>query len=138
MRDLVRFLLTRMETHPEEFYQDRKTGVKYNWSHQVKDNKKFMTEDEYKAVWSKYSEINLNRTMQEITERLLAPEPRKEEFTQESLVEAVKNSYALAGNPMPSRIALSRTQIELMKQQMKHEVDTYKYATKGRYESSEN
>jgi hypothetical protein len=67
-----------METHPEEFYQDRKTGVKYNWSHQVKDNKKFMTDDEYKAVWSKYSEINLNRTMQEITERLLSPEPTSE------------------------------------------------------------
>jgi hypothetical protein len=78
MRDLVKFLLTRMETHPEEFYQDRKTGVKYNWSHQVKDNKKFMTEDEYKAVWSKYSEINLNRAMQEITERLLSPEPTSE------------------------------------------------------------
>jgi len=78
MRDLVRFLLTRMETHPEEFYQDRKSGVKYNWSHQIKDNKKFMTEDEYKAVWSKYSEINLERSMQEITERLLAPEPESE------------------------------------------------------------
>lgn len=75
MRDLVRFLLTRMETHPEEFYQDRKSGVKYNWSHQIKDNKKFMTEDEYKAVWSKYSEINLERAMQDVTERLLSPEP---------------------------------------------------------------
>jgi hypothetical protein len=62
-----------METHPEEFYQDKKSGVKFNWSHQIKDNKKFMTEDEYKAVWSKYSEINLERSMQEITERLLAP-----------------------------------------------------------------
>jgi hypothetical protein len=68
-----------METHPEEFYQDRKSGVKYNWSHQIKDNKKFMTEDEYKAVWSKYSEINLERSMQEITERLLAPEPEIED-----------------------------------------------------------
>lgn len=73
MRDIVKFLLTRMETHPEEFYQDKKSGVKFNWSHQIKDNKKFMTEDEYKAVWSKYSEINLERSMQEITERLLAP-----------------------------------------------------------------
>jgi flagellar hook-basal body complex protein FliE len=67
-----------METHPEEFYQDRKSGVKFNWSHQIKDNKKFMTEDEYKAVWSKYSEINLERSMQDVTERLLAPEPTSE------------------------------------------------------------
>lgn len=80
MRDIVKFLLTRMETHPEEFYQDRKSGVKFNWSHQIKDNKKFMTEDEYKAVWSKYSEINLERSMQEITERLLAPEPNEIEL----------------------------------------------------------
>ena len=73
MRDIVKFLLTRMETHPEEFYQDRKSGVKFNWSHQIKDNKKFMTDDEYKAVWSKYSEINLERAMQDVTERLLSP-----------------------------------------------------------------
>lgn len=78
MRDIVKFLLARMETHPEEFYQDRKSGVKFNWSHQIKDNKKFMTEDEYKAVWSKYSEINLERSMQDVTERLLAPEPTSE------------------------------------------------------------
>jgi hypothetical protein len=69
-----------MDTHPEEFYQDRKSGVKFNWSHQIKDNKKFMTEDEYKAVWGKYSEINLERAMQEVTERLLSPEPNEVEL----------------------------------------------------------
>ena len=131
MRDLVKFLLTRMETHPEEFYQDRKSGVKFNWSQQIKDNKKFMTDDEYKAVWSKYSEINLNRAMQHVTERLL--EPEKEAFTQESLVEAIKNSYALAGNPMPSKIALSRTQVELMKQQMEHQRELMKIELEARH-----
>lgn len=93
MRDIVKFLLTRMETHPEEFYQERKSGVKFNWSHQIKDNKKFMTEDEYKAVWSKYSEINLERAMREVTERLLAPEPTSEIMEQgyyaQPLTEAV-------------------------------------------------
>jgi len=131
MRDLVKFLLTRMETHPEEFYQDRKTGVKYNWSHQVKDNKKFMTEDEYKAVWSKYSEINLNRAMQEITERLLSPEPTSEIMEQ--------------GYGQPQTLTMTKVQVEMMKHQMehqrelmKHELDALKYATKGLYESSQD
>ena len=111
MRDLVKFLLTRMETHPEEFYQDRKTGVKYNWSHQVKDNKKFMTEDEYKAVWSKYSEINLNRTMQEITERLLSPEPTSE---------IVEQGYY--GQPLTDAVAYYQQQ----KVQMEHQRELMK------------
>lgn len=111
MRDLVKFLLTRMETHPEEFYQDRKTGVKFNWSHQVKDNKKFMTEDEYKAVWSKYSEINLNRTMQEITERLLSPEPTSEIMEQ-----------GYYGKPLTDAVAYMQQQ----KVQMEHQRELMK------------
>jgi hypothetical protein len=100
-----------METHPEEFYQDRKTGVKYNWSHQVKDNKKFMTEDEYKAVWSKYSEINLNRTMQEITERLLSPEPTSEIMEQ-----------GYYGQPLTDAVAYHQQQ----KVQMEHQRELMK------------
>jgi hypothetical protein len=104
MRDIVKFLLTRMETHPEEFYQERKSGVKFNWSHQIKDNKKFMTEDEYKAVWSKYSEINLERAMREVTERLLAPSDEVElhgfgnapvRAEGQSVVYAMKNRYQI-------------------------------------------
>ena len=112
MRDLVRFLLTRMETHPEEFYQDRKSGVKYNWSHQIKDNKKFMTEDEHKAVWSKYSEINLERSMQEITERLLSPEPTSEVMEQ--------------GYGQPLKLSMSKPQIDMIKAQMEHQRELMK------------
>ena len=73
MRQLVEFILGRMDTHPEEFYQDRKTGVKFNWTHLIKDNKKFMSDEEYKIIWDKFSEINLAHAMEQVTERLLAP-----------------------------------------------------------------
>lgn len=114
MRDIVKFLLARMETHPEEFYQDKKSGVKFNWSHQIKDMKKFMTDDEYKAVWGKYSEINLERAMQNVAERLLAPEP----VTREAVIGEFDDDGVL------------------MQQLMKDELDAYKYTMKGRYESS--
>lgn len=115
MRDLVKFLLTRMETHPEEFYQDRKSGVKFNWSHQIKDNKKFMTDDEYKAVWEKYSEINLERVMQDVTERLLAPEPVVEELSGfgNAPVRAEGQAVAYALN--------NRYQIEEIKARLEHQ-----------------
>jgi hypothetical protein len=127
-----------MDTHPEEFYQERKSGVKFNWSHQIKDNKKFMTEDEYKAVWGKYSEINLERAMQDVTERLLSPEPNEVEL----------HGFGFGNAQLKAegqRIAMSKMQVDMMKQQMehqrelvKHELDTLKYVTKGRYESSED
>lgn len=115
MRDIVKFLLARMETHPEEFYQDKKSGVKFNWSHQIKDMKKFMTDDEYKAVWGKYSEINLERAMQDVAERLLAPEP----VTREAVIGEFDSDGVLQ-----SQVAYTmknRYQIEEIQAQMEYQ-----------------
>lgn len=124
MRKLVEFLLARCETHPEEFYEERKSGVQHNWLHQIKTCKKFMTEEEHKAIWDKVSEINLEYTMQRVTEHLL--EPKDEALTADSLVDAIKHSYALAGNPMPTKMTLSRTQVELLKAQMENQRELMK------------
>jgi hypothetical protein len=73
MRKLIEFLLARADTHPEEFYEDRKSSTKQHWMHYVKQYKKFMTEEEYKAVWEKISAINLDYAMEQVTNKLLAP-----------------------------------------------------------------
>ncbi len=123
MRDIVKFLLARMETHPEEFYQDRKAGVKFNWSHLIKDIKKFMTDDEYKAVWGKYSEINLERAMQDVTERLLSPEPTSE---------IMENGYY--AQPLTDAVAYMQQQKVQMEQQrelMKIELEARRFKEGG-------
>lgn len=102
MRKLVEFLLARMETHPEEFYQDRKTDVKHNWMHTVKDSKKFLTDEEYKAIWEKVSEINLAYTMERVTEKLFEPE-------NEDIYEAY-DGYRTA-----TKLVASHEQIEALK-----------------------
>ncbi len=75
MRKLIEFLLTRMDSHPEEFLQNRKPDVKHNWVHIIKDNKKFMTDEEYKAIWEKFSEINMDQAIKDVTNKLFEPEP---------------------------------------------------------------
>lgn len=81
MSKLVEFLLARAETHPEEFYEDRKADVKHHWMHYVKQYKKFMTEEEYRAIWGKVSEINLEYAMEQVTNKLLTPEPEADYMT---------------------------------------------------------
>lgn len=143
MRKMVEFLLARCDTHPEEFYEERKSGVKHNWLHYFKTCKKFMTEEEHAAIWEKVSQINLDYTMERITEKLF--EPEDEEFTQESLVEAIKNGYVTQGHSIPNEIVRSKVQINLLKAQiekqrdeMKHQLDTYRYSMEGRYESDKD
>lgn len=130
MRKMVEFMLARCETHPEEFFEERKSGVKHNWLHHIKTCKKFMTEDEHKAIWEKVSQINLDYTMERITEKLF--EPEDEELTADGLVEAIKHSYSLAGNPMPSKMTLSRTQVEMLKTQMEHQRELMKIELEAR------
>lgn len=79
MRQAVEFLLERMDSHPEEFYQHRPSGVKHHWVGLINDNKKFFTEEEAEAIRLKLSEINMDRFSQAIAERLLAPEEREDD-----------------------------------------------------------
>lgn len=74
MSKLGEFLLARADTHPEEFYEDRAGSVKHNWMHYIKQFKKFMPEEEYKAIWEKISVINLDYAMERVTEKLFEPE----------------------------------------------------------------
>jgi hypothetical protein len=124
MRKIVEFMLSRMATHPEEFYEERKSGVAHNWLHHIKTCKKFMTEEEYKAVWDKVSEINLEYTMERITEKLF--EPEKKGFDEDDLVDALKHSYVTQGKSMPDKMVLSRTQVEMLKTQMEHQRELMK------------
>ena len=78
MRQAVKFLLDRMDTHPEEFYEHRSIHAFHHWVGLINDNKKFFTEEEAEAIRLKLSEINMDRFSQAIAERLLAPEPDSE------------------------------------------------------------
>lgn len=115
MRKLIEFLLTRMDTHPEEFLQNRKADVKHNWVHIIKDNKKFMTDEEYKAIWEKFSQINMEHTMEEVTNKLF--EPEKDSFNEDSLVDAVKHHMLGKGVNQPTKMVVSPTQLKMIQQQ---------------------
>jgi len=117
MRKLIEFLLTRMDTHPEEFLQNRKPDVKHNWVHIIKDNKKFMTDDEYKAIWEKFSEINMEQAIEDVTNKLF--EPVGEEWIDEF-------------KSMPAGSTLSRTQVDMIKHQMEHQRELMKIELEAR------
>lgn len=115
MRKLIEFLLTRMDTHPEEFLQNRKADVKHNWVHIIKDNKKFMTGEEYDAIWEKFSEINMEHTMEEVTSKLF--EPERDSF--DDAIDALKYYTQGRGgnNNQPSKMVVSPTQLKMIQQQ---------------------
>ena len=46
MRDAVRFLLERMDTNPEEFYQQRSNAGKHEWLSTINAYKKFFNDEE--------------------------------------------------------------------------------------------
>lgn len=115
MSKLGEFLLARADTHPEEFYEDRKSGVKHNWMHYIKQNKKFMSEEEYRAIWDKVSAINLEYQMEKVTEKLFEPED-EEVFDASTLGSAIQK---LAGQPVnygqPTKIVANQAQIDMIK-----------------------
>lgn len=117
MRKLIEFLLNRMDTHPEEFLQNRKADVKHNWVHIIKDNKKFMTDEEYKAVWEKFSEINMEQAIEDVTSKLF--EPERDSFNEDAILDALKMYTQGRGDntTQPSKMVVSPTQLKMMQQQ---------------------
>ena len=96
MRDAVKFFLDRMETNPDEFLQDRSGGVKHNWLGEIGSYKKFFTEEEGKAIFSKIGNINLDALKQRITYKLLETEQQEEEeLSKQSLQEAINKIQAM-------------------------------------------
>jgi len=73
MRQAVKFLLDRMDTHPEEFYEHRSMHAAHHWAGLINDHKKFFTKEEAEAIKSKLSDVNLDMLAQTITTKLLAP-----------------------------------------------------------------
>lgn len=115
MRQIVEFMLNRMDTHPDEFLQEKKREVKHNWMGYYKNIKKFLTEEENQAIWSKLSDINLEDTMSHITQKLLEPEP-------ENIHEAF-DAYNY-GN----RLVASQEQIEAIKLAQKRQMEQMRQA----------
>lgn len=128
MSKLGEFLLARADTHPEEFYEDRKSGVKHNWLHHVKQNKKFMSEEEYNAIWEKVSAINLDYQMERVTEKLFEPED-EEVFDSTSFGAAVAKVAGQAVNyGQPTKIVANHAQVELIKKQLEYKKAQMKMA----------
>ena len=79
MRDGVKFLLDRMDTNPEEFYQQRNRDGKHEWLSTINAYKKFFNEEEKELVQTKLSEINLEQMKSYVVEKLLASNENDEE-----------------------------------------------------------
>jgi hypothetical protein len=121
MRDAVKFFLDRMETNPEEFTQDKGGGIKHNWLGEINSYKKFFTEEEGKAVFSKIGNINLAKLKDRIVHKLLvAEQEEQEELSQASLQEAINKIQTIRQQQVVeseiNKLHISRDMYEAMKQ----------------------
>jgi hypothetical protein len=140
MRQIVEFMLTRMDTHPEEFLQEKKQGVKHNWMGYYKNIKKFLTEEENQAIWSKLSDINLEDTMGHITQKLLEPE---NEEVHEAFDAYKYGQRIVASHEQMEAIKLAqKRQMEQMRQAISTSVFELErkvpFKMEGRYESDKD
>lgn len=121
MRDAVKFLLERMDTNPDEFYQQQTYNNKHEWLSTINAYKKFFNEEEKEAVQAKLSDINLEQMKSFVVNKLLTrEEEEKEILNTQSLTELVK--------------AFRHTEDAKKLMVNQHQLDAIKMAMKGRYE----
>lgn len=101
MREPIKILLDRMETHPHEFIEkyshdiddERETlfSPKSKWEKLVEHYKQFMTNEEKKILLEKLSDLNMSTFKENFTKQLLADEKEQEEqFTKDKAIELMK------------------------------------------------
>lgn len=104
MRQPVELLLSRMDSHPDEFLIEPKSGTSNKFVTMINQYRRFFTDEEKKAIDEKLSEVNLNRLL-ERTMTIIFP-PQEDEEIEES----------------PAKMALTKTQILLHQKLMEAEL----------------
>ena len=107
MRQPVELLLSRMESHPDEFLIEPKSGTSNKFVTMINQYRRFFTDEEKKAIDEKLSEVNLNRLLERTMTIIFPPqEVEEEELVEES----------------PAKMALTKTQILLHQKLMEAEL----------------
>lgn len=113
MRQPVELLLSRMDSHPDEFLIEPKSGTSNKFVTMINQYRRFFTDEEKKAIDEKLSEVNLNRLL-ERTMTIIFPPQEVEELVEES---PVFDSQGYA-----NQMALNKTQILLHQKFMEAEL----------------
>ena len=74
MNQGVEILLSRMDSNPDEFVTGNKSG---KWQHLLEKYEPYMTEEECKAVRTKYNELKMGKFTEAVMKELL--EEREED-----------------------------------------------------------
>lgn len=72
----IEILLSRMESSPEEFLTGNKSG---KWQHLLEKYEDHMTEEERKAVFTKYHELKMGKFTEAVMKELLEEQEEKAE-----------------------------------------------------------
>lgn len=108
MRQPVELLLSRMDSHPDEFLIEPKSGTSNKFVTMINQYRRFFTDEEKKAIDEKLSEVNLNRLL-ERTMTIIFPPPDEDSSVLDS------QGYA-------NQMALNKTQILLHQKFMEAEL----------------
>jgi hypothetical protein len=151
IREPVKVLLDRMDSHPQEFVIIDPVNEPWmpigrsKWSDFIEKYEKYFTDEETSAVKNKFGEIQMNNMKQDFTKVLLAPveEQESEKLDARGLLKALgkgkKHRMQASMDSPPTKMHIPINQIELMKQALdearKEKETKIKMSTKGRYES---
>lgn len=110
MRQPVELLLSRMDSHPDEFLIEPKSGTSNKFVTMINQYRRFFTDEEKKAIDEKLSEVNLNRLLERTMTIIFPPQEVEEE------------SPAFDSQGYANKIALTKTQILLHQKFMEAEL----------------
>lgn len=109
MRQPVELLLSRMDSHPDEFLIEPKSGTSNKFVTMINQYRRFFTDEEKKAIDEKLSEVNLNRLLERTMTIIFPPQEEEESSVFDS------QGYA-------NQMALNKTQILLHQKFMEAEL----------------
>ena len=109
MRQPVELLLSRMDSHPDEFLIEPKSGTSNKFVTMINQYRRFFTDEEKKAIDEKLSEVNLNRLLERTMTIIFPP--------QEDAESDVLDAQAYA-----TQMTLNKTQILLHQKFMEAEL----------------
>lgn len=107
----VEILLARMDSSPEEFVTGNKAG---KWQHLIEKYEDYMTEEECKAVRTKYNELKMGKFTEAVMKELLeekeeAPNP----FVQATMAGAGQtHAQSLAAQQAQAQISMYHQQAQ--------------------------
>lgn len=112
MRQPVELLLSRMDSHPDEFLIEPKSGTSNKFVTMINQYRRFFTDEEKKAIDEKLSEVNLNRLLERTMTIIFPPQEVEEE----------EESPVFDSQGYANQMALNKTQILLHQKFMEAEL----------------